>query len=246
MELLAIARILWRHRVLAALGAPLMVAIALLATNRISLSPLSLSPPLTATGAASAKVLVDTPNSQLVDLGQSLPVGLDGSTADGLPVRVSLLADELESDDWRTTLARSADIPASQIDLASSNAGAAYATPLARRLLEANAAAGRPYVVRIFTDRVNPIVTISATAPTAADAQRLVEATIVTFKGLVEGDRIAKRFTTRPLGSPRVGMRMQASSRAMTLAVGFAALAVWLVGIFLACGVAAAWARSRP
>jgi hypothetical protein len=248
MELAAIARILWRHRVIALLGAPLVVAIALLGTHRVSLSPFSLSPARTPVGSATARILVDTPKSQLVDLAPV--VGLDGSVPDGLPIRTEVLVDQLESTDWRATLARNAGMRADDIDISSSDTGSTHTTPLARALAEANAVANRPNVVRVSTNGYDPIVSISVTAASPADAQRLVGATIATFKSLVESGAGAgaKGFIGRPLGAPRAGLLPQSSGRAMTAGLAVFALGAWLVGIVFAGGIAAAWvsARTRP
>jgi hypothetical protein len=246
MELAAIARILWRHRLIAVLGAPFVVAIALLGTHRVTLSPFSLSPPRTPVGSATARILVDTPKSQLVDLAPV--VGLDGSVPDGLPIRTEVLVDQLEDTDWRATLARSAGLRADDIDIASSDTGSTHTTPLARALAEANGVANRPNVVRVSTNGYDPIVTVSATAATPADAQRLVGATTATFKSLVESDAGAKGFIVRPLGAPRAGLLPQSSGRAMTVGLAVFALGAWLVGIVFAGGIAAAWVstRTRP
>ena len=197
-------------------------------------------------GSANARILLDTPKSQLVDLDQSNPVGLDGTVADGLPIRVGVLADELESDSWRAALASAAGIPAGQIDIASSNTGATYTTPLARRLLELNAVADRPYVVRITTNGSSPIVNVFATAPTGAEAKRLADGTVATYKSLIAVNGAMKGFVVRPLGPTRAAQFVHSSGKAMTAAVAVLALGAWLVGIVFAGGLASAWVRSRP
>ena len=194
---------------------------------------------------ASARFLLDTSSSQLVDLDQSNPVDLDGSVPDGLAIRVGILADELSSDNWVAALARKAGIRADQIDLTTSDTGATHTTPLARRLLEVNAAATRPYVVRITTDGADPFVNVFTVAPTTTDAKQLADATVATYESLVGSDGTFKTFVVQPLGATRAGQIPQSSGRAKVAALALFALCAWLVTIVFAGGLVSALIRSR-
>ena len=89
MEAITILRELWRLRYLVFLGAMLALAIALMTAYRISLAPPKLESRQYHVGVASARVLVDTPDSQVVDLN---PKG-----ADALSSRATLLANLMAS-----------------------------------------------------------------------------------------------------------------------------------------------------
>ena len=100
MEAITILRELWRLRYLVFLGAILALAIALMTAYRISLAPPKLESRQYHVGVASARVLVDTPDSQVVDLN---PKG-----ADALSSRASLLANLMASSPVKTIIARDA------------------------------------------------------------------------------------------------------------------------------------------
>ena len=237
MELAAAARVLWRHRLIALLGLPLVIAIAVICAHR-------LSPPERVYGVASAKILVDTPKSQLVDLAPS--VGLDPTVADGLPVRVDILADELAGDASVDALARQAGLPKDRIAVLTFGVGPTRTTPLARRLAELNPGGHRPYVVQITADGREPIVNILTSAPTGVEAKRLADAAVATFSSVVRSDGPHRGFVAKPLGPSKAGQFLQGSGMALTAAVALSAVVMWLFGIVMASGTASAWIQRRP
>ena len=82
MEAITILRELWRLRYLVFLGAILAVAIALMTAYRVSLAPPKLESRQYHVGVASARMLIDTPDSQVVDLN---PKGADAPELAGEP-----------------------------------------------------------------------------------------------------------------------------------------------------------------
>ena len=243
MELAEITRVLWIHRVLALIGAPFVIALVLVGTHRVSLSPFSLSPTPPTFGVATARVLVDTPASELVDLGQK--VGIDPTSMDAMSIRVGVMADELAGDEWRARLAVNAGLRPEQLDISPFGQGPSFTSSLARRLGEVEAVGNRPYVVRLTIASSEPIVTIATTAPTAAEAARLAQATTTTFSQLVDLDG-RRGFVARPLGAPRAGQFASGSRLAVTAILVIFALGAWLVGIVLVDGIARARRRMRP
>jgi hypothetical protein len=235
VEVVDCVRILWRHRLVAILGAPVIVAIALLGTHRVSLSPFSLTPSRQVLGIASVKVLVDTPKSQLVDLDQA--VDEDAST---LPTRVRVLVDDMAGESSRTALARELGVPAAQIDVSPFANGPTYTTTLAKHLGEASLDGDRPYVVNLNPDHTGSIVSIDTTAPSAAEANRLAQAALSTFARRVRSDGGDRGFVATALGRPRQGQVLVGARKAMTAAVGLIVLSVWLFAIIVAGGLAAA------
>ena len=75
MEFVTILRELWRQRALVLAGAALAIALGLMTAYKVSLAPPKLESRQYRVGVASARMLIDTPDSQVVDLE---PKGADG------------------------------------------------------------------------------------------------------------------------------------------------------------------------
>lgn len=95
---------LWRHR--AGVIASLLLALlaAVWSVQKISLSPLSLTPRALEMASASTHVVVDTPTSALLDLRQ------DTYSLEGLTNRAVLLGNVMASDPVRSRIARRAGV----------------------------------------------------------------------------------------------------------------------------------------
>jgi hypothetical protein len=238
MEIVDILRVLWRRRLLVLIGTPAAMLLVLVGTHRLTLSPPGLAPAPSPTGLASAAILLDTPSSQIVDLHAP------GATA--LEVRSDLLSSLLASAGARSALARHAGLRSDQIDLSPFVIAPALSSPLARRVAELDAAANRAYVVRVNVDPVQPLVAITATAPDAATARRLAQATVDTLAQLAapNGTAGTTGYVVKPLGAPRAITVFPGKGRAKTAALGFMTALFWLVGIVFATGLARAWRRA--
>jgi hypothetical protein len=241
MELTDSLRILWRHRLIAALGVPLIVALALLGTHRVSLSPFGLTPPKQTMGIASVKVLIDTPKSQLVYLDPIVD-----ENASTLPLRARVLADEMAGEGARTALAREFGVPAAQIDVSPFADGPTYTSTLAKRVGGANADGTRPYIVNLSADSKRSIVSIDTTAPDGLQASRLAQAALTALTRLVESEGGDQGFVATPLGKPRASQFLVGSRKAMTAAVALFAIGLWLFVVVVAGGLSLARVESRP
>jgi len=169
MESITILRELWRLRYLVVLAGLLALVIGLMTAYRISLAPPGLQSRQYHVGVASARILIDTPDSQVVDLN---PKG-----ADALSSRASLLANLMASSPVKAIIARDAGIPANKLVAVapSSTGGPTVATPLSKAASESTNLSD-VYLLTIQADETLPIIAIQAQAPVADQAGRLANA----------------------------------------------------------------------
>ena len=165
MELIALLHVLVRHRLLVALGAVAALAAGFLVTRA----------PSAHYGFATARVVLDTPDSQLVD---AQPVG-----ADTLPMRAALLADLMAGSSLKPKLARALGVPEQDLAVRAPHLSTPpVALPLAVRALEAAAPTTEPYVLGMQAVGPLPIIAIDARGPRKADAERLAAAATKSFR----------------------------------------------------------------
>ncbi|MDP8909135.1 MAG: hypothetical protein M3N47_08475, partial [Chloroflexota bacterium] len=98
---------LWERRLLVAVGLAAAIALAVLLSYRVEIGlPPTFESRKYEVGVASAEVLVDSPNSQVIDLGGSV-----GADVASLSVRARLLADLVATNPLKDRIARRAGIP---------------------------------------------------------------------------------------------------------------------------------------
>ena len=171
MALIEVAKDWRRHVRLIAAAFVVAAAIGMLVSFRVSLLPPSLHSRQTFVGAASAQVLIDTPHSQIADIGS-------GGQSTTLYTQASLLADVMASAPVVNEIATQVGIPSSQLVIVPPPAS--VVTPLKATALAVaapRAAATRsPWKLTITQDPLLPIVAFAAQAPTANGAGRLATA----------------------------------------------------------------------
>ena len=160
MELIAILRLLWRRRLLVVLAALVSAGCGLMLG----------SGPTQVTGVGSSRLVVNTPQSQVVDA--------TSTNKQTLVNHAPLVADLLATAGPSGRIAALLGIPAKQLSvvdkrLTSPNIG----TPLPTGAAEASLSTGARYslVLNPYRGPI-PIVEFNAQAPTVAGAQRLLEA----------------------------------------------------------------------
>jgi hypothetical protein len=175
MEVLGLASALWRRRLAVAIGA--LVALALAAA-------VGKSPP-TSYGLGWTKVNLDTPQSQEVDTD---PFG-----ADSLPWRASVMIDLLSTDEARSRLAQRLNIRPDELAIINPQLAAPQlSASLPNAASKAAAVNPAPYVLTIYrSNELLALITIRGSAPSKADAARLVAAAADAFKAQAQaGDPI--------------------------------------------------------
>jgi hypothetical protein len=176
MELAAILRELWRWRILVALGAALAVLAAIAVTYSITLSPPGLHARSYELGTASTRALIDTPNSQVVDLGSgetNTPANVD---IGALGTRAKLLVNLMAGDALRHAIAERADIRPGELIVFAPSPASASAPRVAAP--EPSADTTRQHMLVLEADGELPIISVDARAPSAEQAQKLAAAAV--------------------------------------------------------------------
>jgi hypothetical protein len=169
MELVTILRDLWRRRTLVACAALIAVLAGLAVGYRMSFPP-RLESRKYEVGTATARILVDTPDSQVVAVA---PKG-----SDTLGVRANLLASLMVDGVVKSAIARRAGIPDRELVAASSDDPKPSTGPRSNVLM-----------TKVQTNTAGdelPIIEISAQSPTPAGAARLANAAIAGLRDYLD------------------------------------------------------------
>jgi hypothetical protein len=239
MELVDIARVLWRRRIVVAIG--LLVALAvggLAADGRLAVPGASPAPK---PRSASVRVLIDTATSQLVTP--------DPRSADTVVARSVLVADLMASDPARADIARRAGIKPDELAVMGPGVTVpTIPTKLSERTATALEGAPEPYAVTLYAEGEVPIVAIDARAPGAQEAQELARAATATMASLTRPPKadMKRGFVAQPLGPPVLAKAKRASGpAAFAIAAFLATLGIWCGCVVLASGLMPAPRRSR-
>ena len=245
MESIIILRELWRLRLLVILGALLAVMCAVLVSYRVSLPSLKLESRQYHVGIASARMLIDTPASQVVDLN---PKG-----ADTLNSRASLLANLMVSTPVKSIIARDAGVPADRLiaiaPTAPGSGGPTVPTTLSQKASEASKTPGA-YLLTLQSDETLPIVSIDAQAPTAAAAARLANAATTGLRDYLRSVAGAqnlpatRQIVVSGLGGAQAADQVRGPRKLFAIAAfvfvfGFACFAIIMIS-----GIARGWRRA--
>jgi capsular polysaccharide biosynthesis protein len=239
--------VLWRHRILVALSVVLAVVAGMAVAFKIGIPPKLQSRQYTV-GVASASALIDTPTSQVVDLG------LKSSAAGAsLPGRAALLASLLTTSPLRNEVAQRAGIDVGTLIATAPAAEVGEGGP--RKGPLATGATVKPgdrraSSVTLETDTTLPIITVNVESHDAATATRLANSTIgvlqehvseLAGQGAVPQNQ---RLIVKQLGPASAATMKRGGSTATAVGVG---LMVFLLGcglIYLFSSMAKEWHRT--
>ncbi len=226
MEFVGISRVLWRRRLAVGCGALVALAIAVFGVYRISLLPPGLHGRSTASGFAVERVLVNTPKSLLAE---ARPHG----TA-SIVTKAGLLGGALTSGGVQRSIATAAGLaPAELVVTDAAQAIPQVPTDLALQALKVSKPLA-PYMVAVSQDPDLPVLSISASAPTAAAAARLAAAATGALAAASEQVlAIGGGVKMEPVGKPVVGTKVLTTGKAKPVAVAIFALLAWCVAIAL-------------
>jgi hypothetical protein len=221
VEPVTILRELWQRRLVVGGIALLAVAVGFLLLYRVSLPPENRS---STVGVAKARILVDTPRSQVIEV---IPRG-----AETLGTRASVLANLMVEGDVKDSIARSAGLRPRQLV-----AGVQPADDAELRAAQSRADSfvlTTAVLINRDLELVElPIIEVEAQAPDAGRAARLANAAVkglgehLDSKAAVEGVADERRLQVRALGGAQAGEASRGPSRLVALA---AALFVFLAG----------------
>jgi hypothetical protein len=245
MESIIILRELWRLRLLVILGALLALFCAVLVSYRVSPASLKLESRQYHVGVASARMLIDTPASQVVDLN---PKG-----ADTLNSRASLLANLMVSTPVKSIIARDAGVQPDRLiaiaPTAPGSGGPSVPTTLSQKAAEASKTPGA-YLLTLQSDETLPIISIDAQAPTAAAAARLANAATTGLRDYLRSVAGAqnlpagRQIVVSGLGGAQAADQVRGPRKLFAIAAfifvfGFACFAIIMIS-----GIARGWRRA--
>jgi hypothetical protein len=229
MDTVTILRRLWRFRLLVVLSASLAIVLGCLVVYRYS-PPLSLESRKYEVGVATARILVDTPASQVVDVA---PKG-----SDVLGGRATLLANLMVEGEIKTAIAKRAGLPIEKLvgvsDSGAITGGPADAPPDPR---------GYQIGTHVLTTSGGdslPIIQVDAQGPDAMAAQHLANAAVEGLREYLDSkaaiDRVpdAQRLRVSGLGVAQSRLAVRGPRLAYVIAAaifvfGFACAAILLI-----------------
>lgn len=176
MELVTILRDLWHRRTLVACAALVALLAGIAVAYRISFPP-KLESRKYEVGTATARILVDTPDSQVVAVA---PKG-----SDTLGVRANLLASLMVDGVVKSAIARRAGIPDRALVAASSDDPTPSTGPRSNVL-----------TTKVQTNTAGdqlPIIEVSTQSPTATGAARLANAAIAGLRDYLDSTAALQR-----------------------------------------------------
>lgn len=240
MDFVIILRDLWRRRLLVVAVAVVALLIGGLTTYRLGLPPESRQYQV---GIASVRALVDTPSSQVVDLGMR-----EDTNASVLPARAVLLANLLTTTPLKDQIAERAGVPGDQL-IANADTptdGVPVTAPLATgTTLSPDAPEAK--VITLKTDVSLPLLTVNSQAPDAEMAARLADSTLAVldeYLDSVSADEAvpaSRRLLVKPLGSARSATEQRGPSRIFAVAVVIVVFGLGCTLIVVGLALARAW-----
>ena len=248
MELVGILRLLWRERVLVAVAA----IVAIFAGFALAF-PISFPPKLESrqyeVGLGSLEALVDTPSSQVVDLG-----GDTGADIETLAGRATLLASLMTSSPLKDEIARRAGVDARElIAIPPSGAGSGATSSPEKSGTGIDINDPRAKILKAKVPTLDsgdvPIISVNTQAPTAAVAARLADESVKVLKdhlkSVAGADNVpdARQVVVAELGPARSSVESRGPAQFLGIVAG---LFVFLLGCAAIVGVtalASGWRR---
>lgn len=236
MESVTILRELWRRRMAVGLVALAAILVGLLLSFRPGLPPESRRYDV---GIATARVLVDTPQSQVIRV--------DPKGSETLGLRANVLANLMVEGTAKAAIAKRAGLePGRLLGIAESELKPQTVSAKARRNPEINLIKTR--VVSDLDGELLPIIEIETQAPDAARARALADASVTGLTDYLDTKAAAdeevdarKRLRVSGLGTAQATLSTRGPTRVVTVA---AAIFVFLAGcaaILLLSALARGW-----
>jgi len=235
MDFVTILRELWHRRALVLLVFGLAAAVAVMVAFRISLPP-KLESRKYVVGISTARVLIDTPNSQVVE------VAPNGS--DTLGSRASLLASLMVDGVVKSAIAERAGLRPEQL-IAVSESGAEGSAP-AKAPSRLASALTTKVITNSSGDQL-PIIDVEAQAPDAQRAARLANAAVSGLRAYLDSkaglQRIpeAKRLQVTGLGASQAANVVRGSRDVLAIIAFIVIFAAGCATILVVFALARDW-----
>jgi hypothetical protein len=233
---ITVLRELWRRRYSVGVGIAYALLVVILMMFRVSLGfPPKIDSRQYEAGIAASDVLIDSPNSQVVDVGGG-SADVQGATIDlnGLSTRARLLANLMSNSPLKDRIARAAGIsPRKLLVIAPTSAdGTQPATPdspsVKVKLGDRDA-----NVLALFVDETLPILTMRVQAPDAVTAKQIAGSATqqlrVYLKTVASADQVpdARQLVISPLGPASSATVVKGPRRLFAILAGLLVLALW-------------------
>lgn len=239
MDAVRILRQLWRQRLLVAVGIAMSLVVAILLLYEVTPGlPPTFESRQYAAGVASAEVLVDSPKSQVADIGGG-KVRIDVTA---LAARARLLATLMVASPLKDQIARSAGI-----DPRTFVASAPSSDPSRRPPTLEQTPGPRANALMVFYNEAVPIIRADAQAADEQVAARISSAAVAVLGKYLTSvaalDKVpdARQLVIDPLGPARSATVVRGPGTLVAVMAFILGLGLWCTGIVLAAHLARGW-----
>ena len=239
MDVVSILRQLWRHRLPVAVGVALALTVGLLMAYRVGAGlPPTFESRQYAVGVASAEVLVDSPSSQIADLGG----GKVRADVAALTARARLLASLMAASPLKDDIARTAGI-----DPRTFVATAPSSDPSLRPPTLEQSPGPRANSLTVFYNEAVPIITADAQAVDEHVAARISSAAVAVLGKYLTSvaalDKVpdARQLVIDPLGPARSATVVRGPGTLLAVLAFAVVLGLWCAGVVVAARLARGW-----
>lgn len=240
MDAVTVLRLLWRQRLLLAVGIGLAVFVGIvMAYNVTGGLPPKFESRKYNVGIASAEMLVDSPKSQVADLGGGQAL----TDVGGLASRARLLANLMAISPLKERIARRAGVnPRRLIATAPS-----VDLPKAKNALDASADGQKATTLTVDFNEVLPIITANAQAPSPEMAARISTAAVEELKAYLKTvaatDKVpgARQLVISPLGPARFATVARGPRRLFAILAGVFIFGLWCAGLVFGTRLSRSW-----
>jgi hypothetical protein len=253
MELVTSLRTLWRFRLALIVLALLAVAVGLAMAYRFE-APATLKSRQYQVAIASAQALVDTPSSQIADLGG----GVDAPAADiaTLSARASLLANLMTNSPMKEEIASRAGVspeelvavppPSAEPGVAPATGGSPGTTV---SLTDPRANILKATIPELQSGQI-PIISVQTQAPDAAAAVRLANEAIAVLQShlstVANNDKVPsqRRVIVRQLGGAQASVESRGPSKKLAVIAAFFVFALGCGSILAVVALVGGWRQA--
>jgi hypothetical protein len=240
VDAVVILRELSRSRILVTVAAVFAIAVGGLTAYSPGIPPKSRQYEI---GIASARALVDTPSSQVVDLGPK-----EDANVGVLPSRTVLLANLLTTSPLRDQIAERAGVRLDRLIVhAETPAGGIPVSAPAATGAKLSPEDPRINLITLQTDVTQPLLTVDTQAPDAPTAAKLADSTLEVLErhleSLVTDEQVpeSRQLVLERLGSASAATEQRGPSRPLALVVVLVLFGLGCAAIVIGGALARDW-----
>jgi hypothetical protein len=242
MDAVTVLRLLWRQRLLLAVGMGLAVVVGIVMAYNVTGFPPKFANRQYEVGIASAEMLVDSQSSQVADLGGGQAL----TDVTGLAGRAQLLANLMAISPLKERIARRAGVNPRRLVASAPSVD----LPKTKNALDATSDGRTSTTLTIGFNEVLPIITANAQAPTPEIAARISTAAVdelkIYLKTLAATDKVpdARQLVISPLGPARFATVARGPRRLFAMLAAIFVFGLWSVGLVFGTRLARSWRRA--